>query len=203
MTKDINFYDYSQGLNFLEEINDNYFYGVIQFKLFGVKNYSIIEFILKIFDVDDTIFKIVQKEQISYFATVSGMNCGDDFIIKIYTKNLKTKAQMQEYLDLIVLANTYSEFFVQEHYFAKMGYNYSIIHSKYLLCYEQIGKIIIKLSKDIFSYKSICEIVWKNTNAHNEKLEMISIPYEFKTKKFYEYDFKLTKLTKSLLKKID
>ena len=189
-------------MSFLRK-STNHFYGVIQILLCNVSKIAILDFIHKIFDVEDTdSIEIVKRNYNTkpYYLGISHSNKNEDYLIKIHTINLVKQFQVQEYLDLLVLCNTYLNFFTKKEYLEDYGYNFNIVSSKYALLNKQINEENNSVvNKNILNKKTISDLVKNNTDAKKEKL----IKYSFSNEKFYEYDFTLNKLSKNLAKKLD
>ena len=189
-------------MSFLRK-STNHFYGVIQILLCNVSKIAILDFIHKIFDVEDTdSIEIVKRNYNTkpYYLGISHSNKNEDYLIKIHTINLVKQFQVQEYLDLLVLCNTYLNFFTKKEYLEDYGYNFNIVSSKYALLNKQINEENNSVvNENILNKKTISDLVKNNTDAKKEKL----IKYSFSNEKFYEYDFTLNKLSKNLAKKLD
>lgn len=188
-------------MSFLRK-STNHFYGVIQILLCNVSKIAILDFIHKIFDVEDTdSIEIVKRNYNtkSYYSGISYSNKNEDYLIKIHTINLVKQFQIQEYLDLLVLSNTYLNFFIEKKYLEDYGYNFNIVSSKYTLLNKQIDeKNNSIVNENMLNKKIISDLVKNNTDAKKEKL----IKYSFSNEEFYEYDFTLTRLSKNLTKKL-
>lgn len=168
----------------------------------NVSKIAILDFIHKIFDVEDTdSIEIVKRNYNTkpYYSGISYSNKNEDYLIKIHTINLAKQFQIQEYLDLLVLSNTYLNFFIEKKYLEDYGYNFNIVSSKYTLLNKQIDeKNNSIVNENMLNKKIISDLVKNNTDAKKEKL----IKYSFSNEEFYEYDFTLTRLSKNLTKKL-
>ena len=165
----------------------------------NVSKIVILDFIHKIFNVENTTSIEITKRNYNTNLVISYSYRNEDYLIKIHTINLAKQFQIQEYLDLLVLCNTYLNFFTKKEYLEDYGYNFNIVSSKYTLLNKQIDeKNNSIVNENMLNKKIISDLVKNNTDAKKEKL----IKYSFSNEEFYEYDFTLTRLSKNLTKKL-